>query len=177
MNKVLIAAVVALTFGLGAPVMAQTSSADAAAAQAQIDALKQQLQQMQATLDGMKGNVTPVAKEPTKAIVEVDNGSTTVGGQAFMDFGNISNQQNGVDITPTGTGFDIKRFYLIVDHKFDEVWAANLTTDAQYLADRTTTRGLLGRPAPQDHHGDHRCGDRRGVGSVHQEALPAGDPQ
>ena len=56
-----------------------------------------------------------------------------------MDFGHISNQQNGVDVSPTGTGFDIKRFYLIVDHKFDNIWSANLTTDAQYLSDKTTT--------------------------------------
>ncbi len=138
MNKVLTAAFVVLSAVVGTPVMAQ--SADAAAAQAQIDALKAQLQQLQSTVDSMKGaNVTPVAKEPTKAIVEVDRGSTTVGGQAFMDFGHISNQQNGVDVAPTGVGFDIKRFYLIVDHKFDEVWAANLTTDAQYLADKTTS--------------------------------------
>jgi hypothetical protein len=141
MKKILIAGAAALTFAIGMPVMAQTADpgTDAAAAQAQIDALKVQLRLLEIQVDTLKGNVSPVAKEPTKAIVEVDNGSTTVGGQAFMDFGNISNQQNGVDITPTGTGFDIKRFYLIVDHKFDEVWAANLTTDAQYLADRTTT--------------------------------------
>jgi hypothetical protein len=141
MNKVLIAAVVALTFSLGTPVMAQSasSSADAAAAQAQIDSLKQQLQQLQTTVDGMKGNVVGAPKEPTKAIIEVDNGSTTVGVQSFMDFGHTSNQQAGVDISPTGTGFDVKRFYLIVDHKFDSVWAANLTTDAEYLADKTTS--------------------------------------
>jgi hypothetical protein len=70
---------------------------------------------------------------------EVESGTTTVGLQSFMDFGNISNQQNGLDVAPTGTGFDVKRFYLIVDHKFDDVWAANLTTDAQYLADKTTS--------------------------------------
>jgi hypothetical protein len=69
---------------------------------------------------------------------EVDNGTTNVGLQSFMDFGHISNQSNGNDVPPTGTGFDIKRFYLIVDHKFDDVWAANLTTDAEYLADKTT---------------------------------------
>ena len=177
MNKVLIAAVVALTFGLGAPVMAQTSSADAAAAQAQIDSLKQQLQQLQSTVDGMKSNVVPVSKEPTKAIVEVDNGSTTVGGQAFMDFGNISNQQNGVDITPTGTGFDIKRFYLIVDHKFDNVWAANLTTDAQYLADRTTTVVSSVGPPPKTTTVTTGAGTAGVTRSVHQEALPAGDRQ
>ena len=69
---------------------------------------------------------------------EVDNGTTNVGLQSFMDFGHISNQSDGIDVPPTGTGFDIKRFYLIVDHKFDDVWAANLTTDAEYLADKTT---------------------------------------
>jgi hypothetical protein len=139
MNKVLIAGAVAVTFIFGVPVMAQTagSGTDAAAAQAQIDDLKVQLRLLENQVDTLKTNAA--AAKPAKAIVEVDNGSTTVGGQAFMDFGHISNQQNGVDASPTGTGFDIKRFYLIVDHKFDNVWAANLTTDAQYLSDKTTS--------------------------------------
>jgi hypothetical protein len=64
--------------------------------------------------------------------------NTTVGGQAFLDLSNISNQLDNLDASPTGTGFDVKRFYLIVDHKFDDIWAANLTTDAQYTADKTT---------------------------------------
>jgi hypothetical protein len=64
---------------------------------------------------------------------------TTVGGVAFMDFSNISLRQqaangNYADVNPSGTGFDVKRFYLVVDHKFDDVWSANLTTDAQYVA-------------------------------------------
>src|SRR5579862_5606973 len=83
----------------------------------------------------------PAGQEVTttpQIATEVDNGTTNVGLQSFMDFGHISNQSNGTDVPPTGTGFDIKRFYLIVDHKFDEVWAANLTTDAEYLADKTT---------------------------------------
>lgn len=65
--------------------------------------------------------------------------STTVGSRAYFDFSNISNQQNSnlsnsLDVVPSGTGFDIKRFYLFVDHKFNDVWSANLTTDAQYVA-------------------------------------------
>ena len=65
--------------------------------------------------------------------------NTTVGSRAFLDFGNISNKQNSnlpteTNVAPTGTGFDVKRFYLIVDHKFNDVWSANLTTDAQYVA-------------------------------------------
>ena len=64
--------------------------------------------------------------------------STTVGGVAFFDFSNISQQTqqaNGTykdTSTANGTGFDVKRFYLVVDHRFNDVWSANLTTDAQY---------------------------------------------
>ena len=65
--------------------------------------------------------------------------NTTVGSLVYFDFGNISNQQNSnlsnhVDVAPTGNGFDVKRLYLIVDHTFNDVWSANLTTDAQYVA-------------------------------------------
>ena len=69
--------------------------------------------------------------------------STTVGGLAYLDFSDIQQKQNGLDypvpppaatapVTGSGVGFDVKRAYLIVDHKFDSVWAANITTDAQY---------------------------------------------
>jgi hypothetical protein len=59
--------------------------------------------------------------------------NTTVGSVMFADFGYIKNQQNGNEVNPTGVGFDIKRFYLIVDHRFNDVWSADLTTDAQYI--------------------------------------------
>ena len=64
---------------------------------------------------------------------------TTVGGQVFMDVSHLTNQQNGVDVNPTGTGFDIKRGYLIVDHKFNDIFSANLTTDVQYSTASTAT--------------------------------------
>ena len=72
--------------------------------------------------------------------------NTTVGGQAFFDFTNISDHQgqaNGTDpaVAPSGTGFDVKRFYLIVDHQFDDIWSADLTTDAQYASNSTVVTG------------------------------------
>lgn len=72
--------------------------------------------------------------------------NTTVGGQAFFDFSNISDHQgqtNGTDpaVAPSGTGFDVKRFYLIVDHQFNDVWSADLTTDAQYASSTTVVTG------------------------------------
>lgn len=77
--------------------------------------------------------------------VAVDLGSdTTVGGLVFFDVSHISLQNENaagtkIDTAPTGTGFDVKRLYLIVDHKFNEVWSANLTTDAQFSTASTAT--------------------------------------
>jgi hypothetical protein len=72
--------------------------------------------------------------------------NTTVGGQAFFDFTNISDHQgqaNGTDpaVAPSGTGFDVKRFYLIVDHQFNDIFSADLTTDAQYASNTTVVTG------------------------------------
>jgi hypothetical protein len=74
----------------------------------------------------------------TTAAVAADIGAnTTVGGQAFADFGYIKLQNESTtgqktDAPPTGVGFDIKRFYLIADHKFNDIWSADITLDAQY---------------------------------------------
>src|SRR5450756_429067 len=75
----------------------------------------------------------------------VDVGAdTTVGGRVFFDASNISLQNENaagakVDTPPNGTGFDVKRFYLIVDHKFNDIWCADLTTDAQFTTSSTAT--------------------------------------
>jgi hypothetical protein len=58
-----------------------------------------------------------------------------------MDFSNIEHKVSGTKQSDTGTNFDLKRFYLSVDHKFDDVWSANLTTDVTY--DATTKASQL----------------------------------
>lgn len=55
--------------------------------------------------------------------------STTVGGKIFADMSHISAQNDGADASSTGSGIDVKRFYLTVDHDFTDMWSANLTTD------------------------------------------------
>lgn len=64
---------------------------------------------------------------------------TTVGGRMYADFSDISQDKNGKNTDADGTGFDVKRFYLIVDHKFDDIWSANLTTDFNYVANDSET--------------------------------------
>jgi len=83
---------------------------------------------------------------PAGAALAAEDGSTTVGGQVFMDVSHISLQQeqkdgSEKDVPPTGTGFDVKRFYLSVDHQFNEVWSADITTDAQFSSSTTAGSG------------------------------------
>ena len=74
------------------------------------------------------------------------DGDTTFGGQAFLDVSHISLQQEQKDgttkdVPPSGTGIDAKRFYFVVDHQFNDVWSANITTDAQFSSSTTAGSG------------------------------------
>jgi hypothetical protein len=60
--------------------------------------------------------------------------STTVSGRVYADASNVSQKSDGVKQPIDGTNFDIKRFYITVEHKFNDVFSANLTTDANYVA-------------------------------------------
>jgi len=56
----------------------------------------------------------------------------TVGGKIFADLTNLDETENDTKIAPSGTGVDVTRFYIIVNEKFDDMWSANITTDASY---------------------------------------------
>ncbi|MGA9420749.1 MAG: porin [Rhodanobacteraceae bacterium] len=65
---------------------------------------------------------------------------TTIGGKAYVDVTNIDQTSNGEDTSNKGTGIDVKRFYLVIDHKFDDVWSADLTTDFNYVSNDSETQ-------------------------------------
>lgn len=83
-----------------------------------------------------------------------DAGDTTVGGVIFADLTHASVTSNGSDVDTNGNnnvfagnGLDVKRAYLIVNHQFDDIWSANLTTDfnfASYKDSCTVTGGTAG---------------------------------
>ena len=58
--------------------------------------------------------------------------NTKVGGVMFADISHITNKKDGAPQPNTGTDYDIKRFYLIIDHRFNDVWSANFTSDFTY---------------------------------------------
>lgn len=66
--------------------------------------------------------------------------STKVSGTLFVDFTNMNQTHHGAKTDASGTGLDVKRFYLSIDHKFSDIWSANLTTDFNYVGDDGETQ-------------------------------------
>ncbi|HEY4113075.1 MAG TPA: hypothetical protein VGM17_03350 [Rhizomicrobium sp.] len=58
--------------------------------------------------------------------------NTSISGRMYFDLSNINNKNDHVSNPQNGTHFDIKRFYVGIDHTFDDVWSANVTTDVTY---------------------------------------------
>ena len=69
-----------------------------------------------------------------------DPGQTTVGGTGYFDVTSIDQKSNGVTTDASGVGLDVKRFYIAVDHQFDKTWAANVTTDFNYVSADSETQ-------------------------------------
>jgi len=69
--------------------------------------------------------------------------STTISGRMYYDVTNISNTTNGVRGPGggNGTNFDIKRFYVGIEHVFNSMFSANVTTDTTY--DSGTANGQI----------------------------------
>lgn len=120
---------------------------------AEIQQLKAQLAAMQAKLDELEQRsdaqseinvstnqalqkVTASSASDTRlAALEKAINNTTLSGKMYFDFTNISQKNSDTGKTNnSGTGIDVKRFYLSVDHKFNDVWSANLTTDFNYAS-------------------------------------------
>jgi len=60
--------------------------------------------------------------------------STKISGRMYFDATTVDHKSDGskAGYTDNGYGFDIKRFYVGIDHKFNDVFSANVTTDFQY---------------------------------------------
>ncbi|MEL4890244.1 porin [Xanthomonas protegens] len=123
--------------------------------QAQIEALQTQVQQLQAQSKALQAQsdaqsevnvVQAQATETAQAsAAKVDKlaklvNDNKIGGRMFFDLTNIDRTSGGAKTAASGTGLDVKRFYLTVDHSFNEIWSANLTTDFQYSSALSNTQ-------------------------------------
>ncbi|MEO8307944.1 MAG: hypothetical protein ABI616_07880 [Pseudomonadota bacterium] len=60
--------------------------------------------------------------------------ATTISGKTFLDISNIDGTSDGNKTAASGTGFDAKRLYIGVDHKFDDNWSMQAVTDFNYIS-------------------------------------------
>jgi hypothetical protein len=132
---------------------AQAAQADAAAARADAAAAHTELAEQIQTIPGsVKSDVaTAIAANKPKPSW-ADN--TTVSGTMFADVSYINqkprpsaNSNNVLNKNQNGFNYDIKRFYISIDHKFNDVFSANVTTDFTYdnatVASQTITSSKI----------------------------------
>lgn len=65
-------------------------------------------------------------------------GQTKISGRMYFNFSNINQRASGQKTTGSGTGFDIKRLYVGIDHKFNDIFAFNVTTDVSNVVGSTS---------------------------------------
>ncbi|MHB8529915.1 MAG: porin [Caulobacteraceae bacterium] len=108
----------------------QATQAQAQTAQNQAQAAQVQAQAAQSRIETIPSDITTaVAKATPKKGWEAN---TKIGGTMFGDVSYIHNTADGLAQPDDGVNYDIKRFYLSVDHRFNDVFAANVTTDFTY---------------------------------------------
>jgi hypothetical protein len=119
-----------------------------AALEAQIQALRDEvsaLKQAQATTAAKVVEAPAQAPAPAVAKSDVPGWvkNTTISGKAFANVSMIDHKSDGHDLADNGTQTELKRFYLGVDHKFDDTFSANLTTDFRYNTNGTSKDALV----------------------------------
>lgn len=144
---------VAIAAGLGLSTVATTASAQSrvdTSTSAEIALLKAQLATLQSKVDELEqrtdaqseinvstGQAVEKAGSSDKKIAALEKAinNTTLSGKMFFDFTSIDDKNSDKGRSDkSGIGLDVKRFYLGVDHKFNDIWSANLTTDFNYAS-------------------------------------------
>ena len=152
MRSKLIAAAIAAGLGLCSVTAAAAPAPQSAAGSNDLEMLKAQLAALQAKVSELEQrsdaqsdinvsngqavteatNIT-AATDKRLATLEKAINNTSLSGKMFFDFTSINEKNSDSGKTDkSGIGFDVKRFYLGFDHKFNDVWSVNLTTDFQY---------------------------------------------
>ena len=127
-----------------AQTQAASAQAAAAAAQTQATAALGQSQAAQVQAASAQQAVPPLEK----AMKTGWFANTTISGKAFLNVSNIHQTSTDLgghtaDNVQNGTQTELKRFYIGVDHKFNDIFSANITTDFRYNANGTSKDVLV----------------------------------
>lgn len=138
-----------------AQVAAAQAQQAAAAAQQQAQTAASQAQAAQTQVAAAQAAVpaevkTQLAAQPRPPARWFDN--TTVSGQMFFNVSHIDQHSDG-QLVGRSTGFDVKRLYIGIDHKFSDIWSANITTDVNLIANTNTVTGTANSGSAQPGQG------------------------
>lgn len=141
MGKTILLATTALVaFSLLAgPAMAQVSQSEYDALKERVERLESEAAQSNATLGTTTGSVN-------SRLSAIENGwwkDTKISGRMYWNITNVTEKSFGTKTSNSGTAFEIKRFYVGIDHKFDDIFSANITTDFQYSSGISSTEVYL----------------------------------
>jgi hypothetical protein len=120
---------------VNAQAQASTAASQAAAAQSSATAAATQAQAQAA-----QSKLAAAEAKPAKAIAPKWYDGTSISGRMYFNVSHIDQKSDGHDVAKS-TAFDIKRFYLGVDHKFNDIFSANLTTDVSLISNQFSSAG------------------------------------
>ena len=139
--------------------VANVNNAQSAATTAQTQA--QQAQTAAAAAQTAASDASKAATKAVPAAVKTELASfskgkwwdsTTISGRMYFNFSNVDTKVNGVKPTGAGsingTGFNIKRFYLGVDHVFSPIFAGNVTMDVSNVVGQTSNTNFTSTGTP-----------------------------
>ena len=107
-----------------------------ATTQSQVAEAGRQAQQAIAETSAVRTQVETLPTQVTTAVAAANKPSwadrTSINGRMYFNLSAIDQESSGTDVAPSGYGFDVKRFYLGVDHVFDDTFSGSITMDTQY---------------------------------------------
>ena len=156
----LVAAIALIVGGMSFNAAAQSSPSaqDLAELKAQIAALQAQVESLEDRTNA-QSDVNVAQAKTNETLDDVASlkklvNDTKLSGRMYYDVSNIDDSSKGVKTAKSGFAFDIKRFYLGVDHTFDDKWSMNVTTDFQYSSAISSTEIYLKKAYVQYKYSD-----------------------
>ncbi|MGV8942841.1 porin [Thermomonas sp.] len=151
-------ALVVASLSFNAAAQSAPSAQDIAELKAQVAALQAQIESLEERTNA-QSEVNVAQAKTNEALDDVASlkklvNDTKLSGRMYYDLTNIDDSSKGVKTDKSGFAFDIKRFYLGVDHTFNDKWSMNLTTDFQYSSAIASTEVYLKKAYVQYKYSD-----------------------
>ncbi len=131
-----------------APQLAQATT-EAASAAALAGTAEAKAERAQATADKAAAALARTTAKTDRAAAAVKwAADTRVSGRVFFNTSNIVQRSVGNDTGASGTGINVKRIYIGIDHRFSDTFAMNLTTDVSNAVGQIANANFNGAATP-----------------------------